>query len=173
VWDPDNVGGWYTFVGNGPIGGRDALGLDGEPGETDEERPFSDPSGDASNAVPEPGETAAAIAALHAAQLFIWDELLNDDGAGPQDDGPQDQGESNSPTRDETDPSRAASGDSDEETGATRPKTSSAPGWTRTWTVPAELKMTEQVLKHDAPELRKALIYLTGLILEEPGWKTD
>ena len=27
VWDAGNVGGWYSFVGNGPVSGMDPLGL--------------------------------------------------------------------------------------------------------------------------------------------------
>jgi RHS repeat-associated protein len=31
IWDAQNVGGWYTFAGNGPVSRRDAFGLEGEP----------------------------------------------------------------------------------------------------------------------------------------------
>ena len=32
VWDAANVGGWYTFVSNGPVSGRDPFGLSGVAG---------------------------------------------------------------------------------------------------------------------------------------------
>jgi RHS repeat-associated protein len=32
VWDEQNVGGWYTFVGNSPVSEDDAFGLDGKSG---------------------------------------------------------------------------------------------------------------------------------------------
>lgn len=40
IWDEQNVGGWYTFVGNGPVSRWDALGLDDseESEDADDER---------------------------------------------------------------------------------------------------------------------------------------